>query len=200
MPDQRNDRNPAPDERREPPDAIAERLTWRDWWPVTVAAVVALLLAGGLIGLFGSIASYQRDNVFAGLAGSVVWLAASVIGACGTIAALMLTTVGLIEYLDTRRLTPRFLFHLRLVVEAAIGTIGVAIVTLLITVFPTSNGEAAASDRLVEWVYWALLIATSLMVGGFATVLGALYTTVRDIFRTLPRAWVDEILTDEADA
>jgi hypothetical protein len=49
----------------------------------------------------------------------------------------------------------------------------------------------------VTVVYWTLLASTSLTIGGFATALGALYTTVRDIFRTLPQTWVDEMLTDE---
>jgi hypothetical protein len=181
--------------------AIAARLTWRDWWPVVAAAVVALLLAAGLIALFGTIAPYQRDRALTGLSGSVVWLAASVIGSCGTIAALMLTTVGLLEFLETQRLTPRFLFHLRLVVIAAIVTIGLAVATLLITVFPTSSGaDTAPSLRQVTVIYWALLIMTALMIGGFAVVLGALYTTVHDIFRTLPRGWVEEILAEEEGA
>src|SRR4051794_28845216 len=51
------------------------RLTWRDWWPVLVATLLALVLAGGLLALFGSISSYQRDRALTGLAGSVVWLA-----------------------------------------------------------------------------------------------------------------------------
>jgi hypothetical protein len=181
---------------QEPP--IAAGLSWRDWWPVGIAAILALLLAGGLVILFGSISPLQRDRALVGLADSVVWLAASVIGACGTIAALMLTTVGLMEHLETQRLTPRFLFHLRLVVTAAIATIGLAVVTLLITVFPTSNGgDLSPSLRQVNIVYWSLLVATALMIGGFATVLGALYTTVQDIFRTLPKTWVEEILADD---
>ena len=180
------------------PASVEERLSWRDWWPVFVAALLALLLGGGLIALFDTISPYQRDRALTALSGSVVWLAASVIGACGTIAALMLTTVGLLEHLDTQRLTPRFLFHLRLVVTAAIVTIGLAVVTLLITVFPSSNGaDVSPSLRQINLIYWLLLTMTALMIGGFAVVLGALYTTVGDIFRTLPRAWVEEILAEE---
>src|SRR4051794_28497868 len=89
---------------QEPP--VTAGLTWRDWWPVGIAAILALLLAAGLVLLFGSVSPLQRDRALVGLAGSVVWLAASVIGACGTIAALMLTTVGLMEHLETQRLTP----------------------------------------------------------------------------------------------
>jgi hypothetical protein len=43
-----------------------------------------------------------------------------------------------------------------------------------------------------------LLAITALMVGGFATVLGALYATIGEIFRTLPQQWVEEILAEEA--
>jgi hypothetical protein len=121
-----------------------------------------------------------------------------VIGSASTIAALMLTTVGLMEHLDTRRLTPRFLFHLRLVVSAAIATIGLAIATLLITVFPTpSTAATAIGTREINLVYWLLVAATSIMIGGFALVLGALAVTVRSIFRTLPTEWVDEILMED---
>lgn len=182
---------------RDPRDELDARLTWRDWRPVFLAAFVALLLGGALIVLFDHASPYQRDDALRALSNSVTWLAASVIGSCSTIAALMLTTVGLMEHLDTRRLTPRFLFHLRLVVSAAIATIGTAIVTLLITVFPTPATSATTiTPREVNLVYWLLVAATSLMIGGFALVLGALYTTVRDIFRTLPTEWVDEILTE----
>jgi hypothetical protein len=178
--------------------SVIAGLSWRDWWPVGIAAILALLLAAGLVIFFGSISPLQRDRALTGLVSSVVWLAASVIGSCSTIAALMLTTVGLMEHLETQRLTPRFLFHLRLVVSAAIVTIGFAVITLLITVFPTSNGgDLSPSLRQVNLVYWSLLIFTALMIGGFAMVLGALYTTVHDIFRTLPQSWMDEIRADD---
>jgi hypothetical protein len=75
-----------------------------------MAALVALVAAGGLVAFFGSIAPYQRELALSGLASSVVWLAASVIGACGTIAALMLTTVGLLEHLEIQRLPHGFSF------------------------------------------------------------------------------------------
>ena len=37
----------------------------------------------------------------------------------------------------------------------------------------------------------------AVMVGGFATILGALYATIEEVFYTLPRQWVEEILTEE---
>ena len=52
---------------------------------------------------------------------------------------------------------------------------------------------------MLTLVYWALLIVTALMIGGFTTVLGGLYSTIGDIFRTLPRDWVAEIVTDTPD-
>jgi hypothetical protein len=136
--------------------------------------------------------------VFASLSEAVFWLAASTIGACGTIAALMLTTVGLLEHLDTRRLTPRFLFHLRLIVGAALGTIALAVLALLLTDFPASGaGDVTPDERVIELVYWALLGTTALLIGGFATVLGGLASTIGDVFRTLPQTWVEEILADD---
>lgn len=163
------------------------------------AAAVALLLAGGLLVTFAGVCPYARPVVLAGLTESVYWLAAALVGACGTIAALMLTTVGLLEHLETRRLTVRFLFHLRLVVGAALATIALAVLALLLTVFPTSGAEGVTpAARQVEAVYWALLGATALMVGGFATVLGALYATIGEVFRTLPRQGVEEILEEDA--
>lgn len=176
-------------------------LSWRDWRPLFLAGALALLLGGGLIAVFDGISPYERTVALEGLTSTVLWLAASLIGSCSTIAALMLTTVGLLEHLETNRLTPRFLFHLRLVVTAAIVTIGFAVLMLLLTVFPTSTSASIApSERQVDLVYWTLLIATALSIAGFTTVLGALYTTVREVFRTLPTTWVEEILTDEPPA
>jgi hypothetical protein len=180
---------------------VSPALSWRDWRPVFAAGAMALLLGGGLIAVFDGISPYERTVALDGLTSTVLWLAASLIGSCSTIAALMLTTVGLLEHLETDRLTPRFLFHLRLVVTAAIVTIGFAVLMLLLTVFPTSTSASVApSERQVNLVYWTLLIATALSIAGFTTVLGALYTTVHEVFRTLPKTWVEEILTDEPPA
>jgi hypothetical protein len=172
-----------------------------DWRPVLAAAVVALLLAGGLLAVFGGVSSYDRPVVLDGLTESVYWLAAALIGACSTIAALMLTTLGLLEHLETRRLTARFLFHLRLVVGAALATIALAVFALLLTVFPTSEAEGAVpASWQVEAVYWTLLGTTALMVGSFALVLGALSATIGEVFGTLPQRWIEEILTEEEAA
>ena len=167
-------------------------LAWHDWRPVGIAAVLALLLGGGLLAVFGRVSPYDRPEVLDSLTNAVFWLAASMIGACGTIAALMLTTVGLLEHLETERLTPRFLFHLRLIVTSALATIALAVLALLLTVFPTSGaGDVSPNAGLLAVVYWSLLVVTALMIGGFATVLGGLYTTIGEIFRTLPSDWVE---------
>jgi hypothetical protein len=124
---------------------VVAALTWRDWRPVFGAAAVALLLATGLLAAFVGVSPYARPVVLAGLIESVYWLAAALIGACGTIAALMLTTVGLLEHLETRRLTGQFLFHLRLVVVSALATIALAVLALLLTVFPTTGAEGVSA-------------------------------------------------------
>jgi hypothetical protein len=179
-----------------------QSLTWRDWRPVLFAALVALIVGGGLIAAFGGVSSYDRRDVLSDLINTVYWLAASTIGACGTIAALMLTTVGLLEHLETQRLTGRFLFRLNLVVRSALATIALAVFALVLTVFPASGAdEINPMAWQVNFVYWTLLADTALMIGGFATVLGALYTTINEVFRTLPREWVEDILTpDEGSA
>jgi hypothetical protein len=168
---------------------------------VLFAALLALIVGGGLIAAFGGVSPYARHEVLSDLSNTVYWLAASTIGACGTIAALMLTTVGLLEHLDTERLTGRFLFRLHLVVKAALATIALAVFALVLTVFPASGtNEINPTTWQVNFVYWTLLADTALMIGGFATVLGALYTTINEVFRTLPREWVEDILTPEEEA
>ena len=182
-------------------DTAAKRaLTWRDWRPVAAAAVLALILGGGLLVVFDGVAAYDRPMVLKGLVNSVFWLASSMIGACGTIAALVLTTVGLLERLETRQLSPRFLFHLRLIVRAALVTIALAVIVLLLTVFPTSGtDEVTTAGWQADAVYWAILVATSLMISGFTTVLGSLFVTINEILSTLPQEWVEDILATEED-
>lgn len=119
-------------------------LSWRDWQPVLFATVDALLLAGGLLLVFEGVSPYARPVVLSRMTTSVLWFAAAMIGACGTIAALMLTTVALLEHLETRRLTGQFLFHLRLVVLAAFAMIALAVLAPLLTVFPMSGVEGVA--------------------------------------------------------
>ncbi len=178
--------------------------SWRDWYPVAVAAALTLVLVSGLLLVFGQVSDHDRPAVFNSLVTTVYWLGASLIGACSTIVVLMLTTLGLLEHLETDRLTARFLFHLRLIVIAAMTTIAFAVLALILTVFPSSEAADVRPDSgLLTAIYWILLVVTALMTGGFATVLGGLYVTIGDIFRTLPETWVADIMAeipDETDA
>lgn len=181
----------------EPAPLLESAPSLRDWYPVATAAALTLLLVAGLLVVFGRVSSHDRPAVFNALVTTVYWLGASLIGACSTIVVLMLTTVGLLEHLETHRLAPRFLFHMRLIVTAAMVTIFLAVLALLLTVFPTSEaGDATPESTLLTTMYWALLAVTALMIGGFATVLGGLYVTIGDIFRTLPASWVEEIMEE----
>ena len=87
---------------------------------------------------------------------------------------------------------------MRLIVRAALVTIALAVITLLLTVFPTSGtaGVTTASWQ-ADTVYWAILGTTSLMISGFTTVLGSLFVTINEILGTLPQEWVDDILATE---
>jgi hypothetical protein len=120
---------------------------------VGLAAVVALFLGGGLLVVFGCVSPYERPEVLASLTNTVFWLAASMIRACCTVPTLMLTTVGLLEHLETKLLTPRFLFHLRLIVTRALTTTALAVLARLLTVFPTSGaGDVTPDDHLIARV------------------------------------------------
>jgi hypothetical protein len=178
--------------------AIEAGLTWADRRPTLVAAGLAAAAAALLLVAFGSVSAVERPVAAASLAGSVLWIAAALIGACGTIAALTLTTVSLLERLETRRLQPRVLYHLRLTVLGAVATVALAMGALLLTTFPLAGGVDVRPPRWqVDAVYFGLLALTALMAGAFAVVLTSLYATIADVFRTLPTAWVEEILAEE---
>jgi hypothetical protein len=182
-------------------DQIAQRIGWRDRWAVFVAGLVTLALAGGILALFGEVSAASRATVLEGLNASLFWLAGAMIGACATVAALMLTTLTLMPHLDTRRLTPRFLYNLRLTVLGALATIALAVLCLLLTVFPAAGTEQfTPSQREVNALYATTLALTALMTGGFAVVLAALYQTIADVVHHLPQSWVEDILAeDEAE-
>ena len=95
---------------------VLARLTWRDWRPTLVAAGLTAGAVAILIVAFDSVSAFERPVALASLTTSILWIAAALIGACGTIAALMLTAVSLLDRLETRRLPPRVLVHLRLTV------------------------------------------------------------------------------------
>ena len=176
------------------------RLGWRDWRPTFFAAVLAAGAVVILIVAFDSVSAFERAVALQSLTSSVYWIAAGSIGACGTIAALMLTTVSLMEHLDTRRMGPRFLFHMRLTVLAALATIAFAVGALLLTTFPLAGGADVRPPRWqVNVVFYGLQVLTALMVGGFAVVLTSLYATIADVFRNLPRPWVEEILAEDEE-
>lgn len=183
------------------PDVHAEihgRLTWRDSRPTLVAAGLAVGAALLLLAGFASVSPTERPVALESLTNSIVWIAAALIGACSTIAALMLTTLSLMEQLETRRMGPSFVFHLRLTVLGAIGTIALAVGALLLTTFPFASGaDVNPAVWQIDAVLYGLQGLTVLMVGGFAVVLSSLYATVSDIFRNLPRAWVDDLLADD---
>jgi hypothetical protein len=148
--------------------------------------------------LFGEVSAASRATVLEGLNDSLFWLAGAMIGACATIAALMLTALTLMPHLETRRLTPRFLYNLRLTVIGALVTIGLAVLCLLLTVFPAAGTEQFTPTQTeINVLYVATLSLTALMVGTFAGVLVALYKTIADVFHHLPREWVDDILAEE---
>jgi MFS family permease len=174
---------------------IRDQVAWRDWHPTIVAGVMAVGAVAVLIAAFVSVSTFERPIVLESLTGTVYWIAAALIGSCGTIAALMLTTVSLMEHLDTRRLGPRFLIHMRLTVVAALGTIGCAVGALLLTIFPSATGvDVRPPAWQINVVFFGLLALVALMVGGFAVVLSSLYATISDVFRNLPETWVQEIL------
>ena len=93
---------------------VAERIGWLDRGPVIGAGLGGLAVAAGILMLFGEVSEASRATVLEGLNDSLFWLAGAMIGACTTIAALMLTALTLMPHLETRRLTPRFLYNLRL--------------------------------------------------------------------------------------
>jgi MFS family permease len=151
---------------------IRDQVSWRDWRPTFVAGGLVVGAVAVLVAAFESVSTFERPIVLESLTGSVYWIAAALIGSCGTIAALMLTTVSLMEQLDTRRLGPRFLIHMRLTVVAALGTIGCAVGALLLTIFPSATGvDVEPPAWQINAVFFGLLALVALMVGGFAVVL-----------------------------
>jgi hypothetical protein len=148
---------------------------------------------------FESVSAFERPVALASLTSSVLWIAAAIIGSCSTIAALMLTTVSLLERLETRRMQPRVLFHLRLTVLGAIAAIAFAVATLLLATFPVAGGvDVQPPHWQIDAVFFGLLTLTALMTGAFALVLTSLYAIVADVLHTLPSEWVEEILVDDA--
>jgi hypothetical protein len=108
-------------------DEIARRIGWADRRAALIAGLVVLTLAAAILTLFGEVSAASRPIVLEGLNDSLFWLAGAMIGACATIAALMLTTLTLMPHLETRQLTPGFLYNLRLTVIGALSTIALAV-------------------------------------------------------------------------
>jgi MFS family permease len=180
--------------------SLLARLTWRDWRPTLVAAGLTAVAVAILIVAFDSVSAFERPVVLASLTTSILWIAAALITACGAIAALMLTAVSLLDRLETRRLPPRVLVHLRLTLLGALSTIAFAVGALLVTTFPVAGGvDVQPPAWQIDAVFFALLGLTAVMVGAFAVVLTSLYATVTDVLQGLPEAWVEDILAEEAD-
>jgi hypothetical protein len=173
--------------------------SWRAWWPTALAAGLATIAASLLIVAVDRASPAQRPVVLASLQESARWLATAVIGAGSTIAALMLATISLLERLETRRMQPAVLLHLRLTVFAAVVTIAGAVGALLLTAFPSEPGDLATTGWLADGVFYGLQGVLVVMVGAFAVVLTSLAATVADVLRTLPPDVVEEILDEAAE-
>jgi hypothetical protein len=181
-------------------DGRHERLRWDAWRPTLVAAILATAAVAILIAAVDSVSAYERPVVVASLSGSVIWIAAAIIGSCSTIAALMLTAISLLDRLETRHMRPRVLFHIRLVVLGALAAIAFAVGTLLLTTFPVAGGvDVEPPQWHIDAVFFGLLALTALTVGAFAVVLTSLYATIADVLRSLPGDWVEEILAEDED-
>jgi hypothetical protein len=177
--------------------ALRERLTWRDWRPTLIASGLTAGAVALLLIAMAGVSPYERPVALASLTSSVYWIAAAVIGACGTIAALTLTTISLLDRLETRKMRPLALFHLRLTELAAVAAIAFAMGALLLTTFPVTGPADIAPPRWqIDAVFFGLLLLTALTVGAFAVVLTSLAATAAEIFRTLPEEVVKEILAD----
>jgi hypothetical protein len=174
-------------------------ISWRAWWPTGVAAILAAGAAGILLVAVDRAAPAERPVVLASLHESARWLATAVIGAGSTIAALMLATISLLDRLETRRMQPAVLLHLRLTVFGAVATIACAVGALLLTAFPAEPGGVATTGWLGDGVFYGLQGVLVVMVGAFAVVLTSLAATVADVLRTLPPEVVEEILDEPAD-
>jgi hypothetical protein len=175
-------------------------LRWDAWRPTLVAAILATAAVAILIAAVDRVSAYERPVVVASLSGSVIWIAAAIIGSCSTIAALMLTAISLLDRLETRHMRPRVLFHIRLVVLGALAAIAFAVGTLLLTTFPVAGGvDVEPPQWHIDAVFFGLLALTALTVGAFAVVLTSLYATIADVLRSLPGDWVEEILAEDED-
>ncbi len=189
-----------PISRPEANDELRQRLSVREWWPTLIAGSLSLVVITGLLYLFDEVSPHARAPVLEGLTNSVFWLASAMIGACATIAALMLTTLTLMEHLETRRMGPRFLFHLRLTVLAALFTVAVAILVLILTIFPSAGTEDFQPEQWqIDATFYGMVGLTALMIGSFSMVLSSLYSTIADVFRNLPRRWVADILAEDEE-
>jgi MFS family permease len=187
-----------------PPQAkrtASTHLTWDDRRPTLVAAGLSAAAVAILIVAFDSVSAFERPVALASLASSILWIAAALIGSCATIAALMLATVSLLERLETKRMRPRILFHLRLTVLGSVATIALAVGALLLTTFPVAGGVDVQPPRWqIDAVFFGLLALTALMIGAFAVVLTSLYSTIADVFRNLPEEWIEEILEENGQS
>jgi MFS family permease len=180
--------------------ALRDQLTWRDRRPTLIAAVLSTGVVALLIVAFESVSPFERPVALASLSSSVLWIAAALIGAGSTIAALMLTTVSLLERLETERMHPRMLYHLRLTVLGAVATIGFGVSALLVTTFPVAGGvDVEPPSWQIDAVFFGLLGLTALLVGAFAVVLTSLYATIAEVLRSLPASWVNAILEEDAE-
>jgi hypothetical protein len=166
------------------------------WWPTALAAVLAAAAALVLIVAVDRASPAARPVVLASLQDSARWLATAMIGAGSTIAALMLATISLLDRLETRRMQPAVLLHLRLTVFGAVATIAGAVGALLLTAFPAGDRSVATAGLLGDAVFYGLQGVIVLMVGAFAVVLTSLAATVADVLRSLPEAVVAEILDE----
>lgn len=155
-----------------------------------VAAAVFLLVAVGV----GTVGDRQAINLLEAALPTIRFLCSSAIGAAATVLALMVTLVGLSKRLESL-VHPAYFARIERIGTLCVSVMVTGVGLLLLLTVPLSE-----SEQFVEWynaIYYAILVAASLLGGGLVAMTMALRKAVLAIIAAVhpeqeSRAIVDE--------
>lgn len=149
-------------------------------YTIVGGAIAALITIGGAF-FVGTVTTFEALELTESIAPSIRFLGSSVMTACATILALMLTLLSISsDSLDDVDLRDTHYKRLKQISLMCIIALVFSLLILMLVSVPLKEADDLPAN-LYTWVYYVLVGLTALLAGLFVTMILSLYDAIRDV-------------------
>ena len=146
-----------------------------------VGGVITALVTIGGAAIVGTVTSFKALELTESIAPSIRFLGSSVMTACATILALMLTLLSISsDSLEDADLQNSHYRRLKQISLMCTGALILSLVLLMLVSVPLKEADDLPTG-LYTWVYYILVGTSALLAGLFITMILSLYDAIRDV-------------------